>query len=122
MRISNILHLFYPEELSHAAGPVGVNPTSQRREFSGFDSVGVGVEIVEEVDSLAVGVAADDDVLHVVEDTGQLEHGRLCRHTVGRHQGAGMMNYFFHFVAVRKPWHWSQAHIAFIFVKLMTHR
>ena len=47
-------HLFYPEEFSHAAGPVGVNPTSQRGEISGIDSVGVGVEIIEEVDSLTV--------------------------------------------------------------------
>ena len=115
-------HLFYPEEFSHATGPVGVNPTSQRGEISGIDSIGVGVEIVEEVNSLAVRVATYDDMLHVVEDTGQLEHGRLCGHTVGRHQGAGMMNdFFFHFVAVRKPWHWSHNDNAFIFIKLMTH-
>ena len=78
---------------------MGVNPTSQRGEVSGFDSVGVGVEIVEKVDSLAVRVTTDDDMLHVVEDAGQLEHGRLGGHTVGRDQGAEMMNYsfFFHF-------------------------
>ena len=76
-----------------------MNPASQRGELSGIDSVGVGVEVVEEVDSLAVRVATDDDMLHVVEDAGQLEHGRLCGHTVGRDQGAEMMNYsfFLHF-------------------------
>ena len=87
-------HLLYPEELSHTASPVGVNPTSQRGELSGIDSVGVCVEVVEEVDSLAVRVATDDDMLHVVEDAGQLEHGRLCGHTVGRDQGAGEGKYF----------------------------
>ena len=77
---------------------MGVNPTSQRGEISGIDSVGVGVEIVEEVDSLAVRVATDDDMLHVVEDTGQLEHGGLRGYTVGRNQGTAMMNYRVNFV------------------------
>ena len=77
---------------------MGVNPTSQRGEISGIDSVGVGVEIVEKVDSLAVRVATDDDMLHVVEDTGQLEHGGLRGHAVGRDQGTAMMNYRVNFV------------------------
>ena len=99
-------NLFYPEELRHTAGTVGVNPTSQRGEISGIDSVGVGVEIVEEVDGLAVGVTTDDDVLHVVEDAGQLEHGRLRGHTVGRDQRAATMNDISHFV-------WTAAFLCF---------
>ena len=47
------------------------------------------MEVVQEVDSLAVRVTTDDDMLHVVEDTGQLEHSRLRGHTVGRDLGAG---------------------------------
>ena len=67
------------------------HPLLQRGEgVPPHTGLGVGVEVVEEVDSLAVRVATDDDMLHVVEDTGQLEHGRLCRHTVGRNQGAAM--------------------------------
>ena len=77
---------------------MGVHPASQRRELTGFDSVGVGIDIVKEVDGLAVGVTTDDDVLHVVEDAGQLKHGGLSGHTVGRDQGTAMMNYRVNFV------------------------
>ena len=85
-----------------------MNPTSQRGELSGIDSVGVGVEVVEEVDSLAVGVTTDDDMLHVVEDTGQLEHSRLRGHAVGRDQGAAMMNYFFLHFALTVMFLWLE--------------
>ena len=102
----SIAHLLYPEELRHTASPVGVHPASQRRELTGFDSVGVGIDIVQEVDGLAVRVTTDDDVLHVVEDAGQLEHGGFCGHTVGRDQRAATMNDISHFV-------WTAAFLCF---------
>ena len=88
------VRLLYPEELVHTAGSVCVDPAPQRGELCGVDGVWVRVEIVEKVDGLAVGVAADDDVFHVVEDAGQLEHRGLRGHTLGGHQGTAMVRSF----------------------------
>ena len=66
------------------------HPLLQRGEgVPPHTGLGVRVEVVQEVDSLAVGVTTDDDVLHAVVDAGQLEHGGFCGHTLDRDLGAG---------------------------------
>ena len=86
--------LLYPEELVHAPGPVSVDPAPERRELGRIDRVRISVEIIEEIDSLAVRVTTDHDVLDIVEDAGQLEHRGLRGHTLGGHQGTAMVRSF----------------------------
>ena len=45
------------------------DPSPQWRPFSRLLIVGVGVDVVEHVDGLAVTVAAHHDVLDLVDDT-----------------------------------------------------
>ena len=45
------------------------------------------MDVVEQVDRLAVGVAADHHVLHAVHHTGKLEHCRLSGGGLTRYQG-----------------------------------
>ena len=81
--------LLYPEELVHAPGPVSVDPAPERRELGRIDRVRISVEIIEEIDSLAVRVTTDHDVLDIVEDAGQLKHRGFRGDALVRHEGAG---------------------------------
>ena len=53
----------------HSPGSMSGDPCSQWRPFSRLLIVGVGVDVVEHVDGLAVAVATHHDVLDLVDDT-----------------------------------------------------
>jgi len=46
------------------------------------------VNIIQQIDSLTIGVTADDHVLHLVHHAGQLKHGWLCSSAVRGDQRA----------------------------------
>ena len=55
-----------PEELVDGSAAVLRDPVTERREVFRRDICGVCVDVVQHVDSLAVAVAADDDVFNIV--------------------------------------------------------
>ena len=75
------------EKLSDRSIAVSSDPGAEGGELRGRDICGIGVDVVQHVHGLAVAVAANDDVLDVVKDTGKLKHRRLCGHAVYRHEG-----------------------------------
>ena len=75
------------EKLSDRSIAVSRDPGAEGGELLGRDICGVGVNVVQHVHGLAVAVAANDDVLDVIKDTGKLKHRRLCGHAVNRHEG-----------------------------------
>ena len=86
----SLVDLLQLEELLHGSPAVLRHPLLQRGEgVPPHTGLGVRVEVVQEVDGLAVRVTTDDDVLHAVVDAGQLEHGGVCGHTLDRDLGAG---------------------------------